>query len=994
MESSSKEQGKYIALSVLEELVKFKYNVLPVDNANSLKLFLQNLIVTMATSNSPSELLLKKADKVLVEIAKHEWPEKWPTFISDLVSSARSSLGMARNNLTILRLLTEEVTEFSDRSILISARAQALKTQLSREFSSVFDLCLEIVITENVLPDLLSVTLLTLEKFIPWINHTYIFQSNLIDHLVNKQLVHPTIPLSIKKLIVDCLAEIGEFKKVSPHESSLCMTFTNSINALDSSGTMPLDAPIPQAIMHPGEARDFATSCAMMITAFLKQHSYVLESNAESKNAIPKGLAYLLKFSECPPDCELFKACVEYWSRLATDLYSDRQQGAVPRKRGNHFRSYKHRYALYASSLDGARDLIMDRMVKPEEVIIRQDPDTGEWIRETLKDTEEVVLHRTQKDALIFITHLNNEGTKASIERRLRAFMETADQGLDNHSLNRLCWAVGSVSGSMGVDIEKTFVVLVLKRLLDLCNKFRTKDHRAVVASNIMYICSQYPRFLRNSPKFMGTVCNKLFEFMKEEHPGVKEMAVETFLTIAKKCRKKCSELVDNYIKNFHSLTECLPFELKVKVYEALGLMISSFNKAEQQQTRLEAILAQDNAVWRQVLQRGMASGGNDLNSLEVVTRVNEIVRVNTALCTNLEKVFDCQMSVIFKDLLQLFRHYSSALAQCYSTQGETSLRTHDVKAVRLLQKSILTLISTFFEHCPKQDLQQTYFPALLPDLLPSYNAAPPNVRDYEVLDVLTVLNKRVGVAGSHDVFSMVFQPTIGMISENFETFPEIRVSFFKFVSSLVANNISFNDIIKMGEDCLALVIQTAVYASKHPSQDASETGLLTLNTLIKNLSHRNEYVHSFLSKFFIYIFHEVFAILTDTFHKSTFDKQVDVLKSILALLVNSPSSMPVGTDPPQPTGMSNVQYFQMWLSAVITKGYANLSGPQIESFVKSLVELSHDVTKLRSVLADFLVMTRQWTVEEFEYTEEMVEQQLLRSSVPGLTEDFGGDAM
>ncbi len=49
----------------------------------------------------------------------------------------------------------------------------------------------------------------------------------------------------------------------------------------------------------------------------------------------------------------------------------------------------------------------------------------------------------------------------------------------------------------------------------------------------------QYPRFLRNHWKFLKTVVNKLFEFMHEMHPGVQDMACETFLKICHKCKRK-----------------------------------------------------------------------------------------------------------------------------------------------------------------------------------------------------------------------------------------------------------------------------------------------------------------------------------------------------------------------------------------------------------------------------------------------------------------------
>jgi exportin-1 len=49
------------------------------------------------------------------------------------------------------------------------------------------------------------------------------------------------------------------------------------------------------------------------------------------------------------------------------------------------------------------------------------------------------------------------------------------------------------------------------------------------------YVVGQYPRFLRAQKhwKFLRTVVTKLFEFMHEKHPGVQDMACDTFLKIS-----------------------------------------------------------------------------------------------------------------------------------------------------------------------------------------------------------------------------------------------------------------------------------------------------------------------------------------------------------------------------------------------------------------------------------------------------------------------------
>ena len=120
-------------------------------------------------------------------------------------------------------------------------------------------------------------------------------------------------------------------------------------------------------------------------------------------------------------------------------------------------------------------------------------------------------------------------------------------------NLNTLCWAIGSISGSMHEEVgfphinfltklfkdEKRFLVTVIKDLLGLCEQKKGKDNKvkiqkkmyfekqlmispkAIIASNIMYIVGQYPRFLRAHWRFLKTVVNKLFEFMHETHEGV-----------------------------------------------------------------------------------------------------------------------------------------------------------------------------------------------------------------------------------------------------------------------------------------------------------------------------------------------------------------------------------------------------------------------------------------------------------------------------------------
>jgi exportin-1 len=157
-------------------------------------------------------------------------------------------------------------------------------------------------------------------------------------------------------------------------------------------------------------------------------------------------------------------------------------------------------------------------MAKPEEVLIVED-ENGNIVRETMKDNDVLVQYKIMRETLIYLSHLDHDDTEKQMLRKLNKQLSGEEWAWNN--LNTLCWAIGSISGSMAEDQENRFLVMVIRDLLNLCEITKGKDNKAVIASNIMYVVGQYPRFLRAHWKFLKTVVNKLFEFMHETHPGV-----------------------------------------------------------------------------------------------------------------------------------------------------------------------------------------------------------------------------------------------------------------------------------------------------------------------------------------------------------------------------------------------------------------------------------------------------------------------------------------
>jgi exportin-1 len=80
---------------------------------------------------------------------KREWPKNWESFIPDIVGASRTNENICQNNMTILKLLSEEVFEFSSGQ-MTQNKAKHLKETMCSEFAQIFDLCQFVMASEEL----------------------------------------------------------------------------------------------------------------------------------------------------------------------------------------------------------------------------------------------------------------------------------------------------------------------------------------------------------------------------------------------------------------------------------------------------------------------------------------------------------------------------------------------------------------------------------------------------------------------------------------------------------------------------------------------------------------------------------------------------------------------------------------------------------------------------------------------------------------------------
>lgn len=929
--------------------------------------------------------LINKANLTLVQILKQEWPANWPTFIPEIVASSRSGLNVCENNMTILKLLSEEVFDFSSEQ-MTSAKAKNLKRQMCDEFSEIYQLCYD-VLQNAERPSLIIATLQSLLKYLHWVPLVYIFETPLIELLVNKFLT----PSEFRNVTLKCLTEIAVAEKASAYEKILFQMFGRSMELIHD--IIPPETNFSEAYEKANSLdQEFIQNLALFCTSFLSKYLKVVEDQP-NKALLNEVHLYLIKISQIE-EREVFKICLDYWSRLVLELYMEIEKIPVadlnPNLLGHNFinsfnsggainpevlANYPLRKHHYNEILTNLRSVMIEKMVRPEEVLIVEN-DEGEIVREFVKESDTITLYKSIREVLVYLTHLDVFDTERIMTAKLARQSDGSEWSWNN--LNTLCWAIGSISGAMNEEMEKQFLVLVIKELLSLTENKRGKDNKAVVASNIMYIVGQYPRFLKAHWRFLKTVVNKLFEFMHETHEGVQDMACDTFIKIAQKCKKhfvalqqhETQPFIDEIIFELTSITVDLQPQQVQTFYEACGHIISAQNVKSIRDRLLRDLMNMPNLAWQGVVEQSQ-SDPELLTNPETIKIIANIMKTNVATCSSLGAAFSPQLSLIYIDMLSLYRAVSQMISDAVASQGPIATKTPRVRGLRTIKKEILKLIEAYVSKADNLDeIVNDMAKPLLDSVLSDYRTNVPDAREAEVLHCMNTLVQRVGKIVPDMVLAVlenIFECTLEMINKTMNDYPEHRVEFFKLLRTI--NLESFPALLKLPETVFRQTIDACLWGAKHDNREVESSGLYLTLELMTNMGDlRNELSDLFFQKFFKPIINDTLYVLTDSDHKAGFKVQSQILSKLIELIQQGSITQPLYAPDEAPAGTSNMDFFKEYFSNILLNAFSHLQKQKIYNFFDSLVASHRDPVQFKQIMRDFLVELKEYGGDDTDY--------------------------
>ncbi|KAL1748108.1 CRM1 C terminal-domain-containing protein [Schizophyllum fasciatum] len=988
LERSSFPQTKYIGLQILEKLITTRWKSLPDGQRQGIRNFVVGLTVQLGSDETimrREKTYLNKLNLALIQILKQEWPHNWPNFISELVESSKTNLSLCENNMVILKLLSEEIFDFSADQ-MTTVKIKNLKNQMCGEFSEIFKLCQEVLQDANK-ASLIKAALETFLRFLNWIPLGFIFETTIIDLLLNRFLETP----EFRNVTLKCLAEIAALNVGPEYDPKFAILFAMVMTSVNK--MIPPGTDFASAYANASDAgQELILNLALFLANFLSNHLRVVE-NEDNKDVLLNAHMYMVKISQVD-EREVFKICLEYWVKLVSELYEELQSlpigdsgmlmnlslGNGPGE-SSLLAGMNLRKNIYSAVLSNLRLVVIERMVKPEEVLVVEN-DEGEIVREFMKESDTIVLYKSMRELLVYLTHLDVNDTETILTDKLAKQVDGSEWSWNN--LNTLCWAIGSISGAMNEETEKRFLVTVIKDLLGLCEIKRGKDNKAVVASDIMYIVGQYPRFLKAHWKFLKTVVNKLFEFMHETHEGVQDMACDTFIKIAQKCRRhfvmqqsgESEPFVDEILRMLHRITVDLSPQQVHTFYEAVGYMISAQPNKPQQERLIAKLMELPNSAWDSLMAQA-AQSMDVLSSTDNIKILANVLKTNVAACTSIGSFYLPQIGRIFLDMLGLYEAVSHIISDTVAKEGPIATKTPKVRQLRTVKKEILKLMETYIRRAEDLDsVNSNFMPPLLDAILGDYNTNVPTARDAEVLNVMATITNRLGPLLTPQVpaiLDAVFEPTLNMINQDFSEYPEHRVGFFKLLRNINLN--CFPALLTIPPPQFKLFMDSVIWAIKHTMRDISDLGLMMCIEIVNNFASAADPAvsNAFFQQFFLSIVQDTFFVLTDTDHKSGFKLQSQLLARMFQLVEQGVIVQPLYDTAQFPDpALNNSIFFQEFTVNLLKTAFPHLNPLQVQDFVKTLATSHNDPVAFKTALRDFLIQLKEFAGDNQElYLEE-----------------------
>ena len=867
----------HFGITLLDRLVSFSWESLSDKDKKEIQNFLFTWIFGLTSNKNDytrNKMNIVKFNIVLVKIFCQANKHSFFIYLFDIINSAKETENVCENNLSLILYLHDEL--FTNQNFEKTKNIYINDFRFEESLTEIKNLCFFVLFqydrlySSNI--DLLCLSLDTFKK---------ILEISPTEFLIEDLYVEILIILSFKPILgnfsLKCLIEYFGRRNFFFKFSSFKI-MQNFIVQFQEMFPLSMDW-ADWYCKSKQDSKDFMINTSLFFLTFLKQ-IYKQGKNLFFEKGIFSIICSILLKISCIPDLEIFKICLDCWKLMMTMMKSSIWSNLL-----------KHNFL--DKFLYDLKIILIEKMPKPEEVLICED-ETGEIIKEIVEETDIKNIHFEAKYVLCYLTEMDPFSSKTII---LKKMTNQISHNLWNRNiLNRLCWSVGTISGILSKEMENEFLITIIKDLLFLCEVKKGKENKAVIASNIMYVVGQHPRFLTAHFKFLKAVIFKLFEFMHESCPGIKDMACDTFLKIGQNCAQILIQsqeneeklLFENILDSINTTTLSLELRQIIVFYRAVSFIIDKIENDQKRNFCVSKIFHNFYSKWQNDIKPKLMSKEQH-SFLELA----KLLKINIEIGKILKKKYYLQIKTLFKETFFLYNWTSEIFNEIFTKYGEKGLILKNVGSLKNLRCEILDIYYLYLLNCILDEktlfIKENLKTLITPIFLDYKNSTNPNMREHKVLSFCNNLMRIQGFNLDHEfirlIFDTLFIPSMDMLKKNFEDFPDIRKCFFSLLRVLVEDFCIF--IFKLDENpvkaefAFETIIHGIIWGFKHADPNICDENLKTCYFLLNYIQKEN-FGDYFYNKFFKQLLNDLISVITDKLHISSLKIQCKLLLLLL----------------------------------------------------------------------------------------------------------------
>lgn len=939
LKNSSSKQSRFIALQILEETVKSKWVLFNEDMKAGLRQYVFSTVIER--SAMPPDIILQKFNAVLIEIVKKDWPKKWPSFITDLITVSQStSMQVSMNSLVILKNINEQVFIVEDD--ITTTRKRALRRALKQEYFTIFhfiSLILEYSETQEIDDALLESCLSAFKSFCRSMPPEFVFSTKIVDYILG----HLNSPHSIAA--IDCLLEIVELKKTN--EESNLFDRTSEIIELEKQKVAQIHTELLNFFKmylrkfdSQGEAsklhlayRKMGEPEKMFVRKYARVFSstysnWIYELNLEH---VRQGLGYLMQLTKIEDPC-LFKEIFPTWAKIVYEMYSEyplRIPTSKPLKRNN-----------FSHIFEGMLPVFVNNMPRPEEVFIIVN-DLGEIVKDRKVETVEIDFYKKMKSNIFYLSYCIEEYMIDFFVKQVERFISAGD--FDHDMLNKVCWAIGSMSNALEESVEREFFVSVIKNLLSMCEIRNTKEEKAIIASNIMFIIGQYYRFLKYHNEFLIVVVRKLFEFMEETYEGIKEMACDNFYKICERCpsqffiKKDKTYFYDNILNDLGSITVNLDYYLQRTVIEGLLIVLKNSQKKDMRYVEvIYSTLTNQNMLDERYIS-SIQTVVHDSNQLKMAIHLIESYSLGFKIIPELFHNIN-----VLDQFLYFYKHISQ-LELASNSVVKRNLQTIKA-ALAALNESVVNsgYLRTEYLNNVCENVLLDFKVSFDPSLLSLAAAIVANVGSFDA---------PIEIQRLQFFISNLLAPAVTYVVKADE-YPELSIKYLELLKTMAEKSFKV---------FFPLMIESPSYEAIVNSVFFSLTGLREISNLsLQNLklffsSSLEHRLFNFFNRFYLTTLENVLGLIFDKDMRQNYDLQVSLLFDLMSYLNRIPSLN---------NSSNNHSIVRDFIISLFSKNFKNLTESSVKIFIEGIIEIKNEAC-FKEHLDDFNVKIYEYGDDE-----------------------------